>query len=71
MQVKGPDLRVRIPQVIPVGKGLGSSAACIVAGVLAAKHVSGKDVSKHELLQIAAEIEGHPDNVAPALIGDS
>jgi homoserine kinase len=69
LQVKGPDLRVRIPQVIPVGKGLGSSAACIVAGVLAAKHVSGKDVSKHELLQIAAEIEGHPDNVAPALIG--
>ena len=46
--------------MIPVER-LGSSAA--LSQALAAKHVSGKDVSKHELLQIAAEIEGHPDNV--------
>lgn len=69
MGATGPDLQVRTPQVIPIGRGLGSSAACIVAGVYAARHVSGEDITKHELLQIATAIEGHPDNVAPALLG--
>ena len=69
MDAKGPGIKVHTPQEIPMARGLGSSAACIVAGVLAAGHVSGKDVPKSELLQMATEIEGHPDNVAPALYG--
>ncbi len=69
MKAKGPDLQVSTPQAIPVGKGLGSSAACIVAGILAARHVSGQDITRHELLRMATAIEGHPDNVAPALFG--
>lgn len=69
MNATGPHLQVCTPEAIPVGKGLGSSAACIVAGVLAAWHMSGKDIPKCELLRIAAAIEGHPDNVAPALFG--
>lgn len=69
MDATGPDLNVYTPHAIPVGKGLGSSAACIVAGVLAAQHISGEKISKHEILQIATAIEGHPDNVAPAIFG--
>ncbi len=69
MNTTGPHLQVQTPQVIPVGKGLGSSAACIVAGVLAARHMSGKNIPTQVLLQMATEIEGHPDNVAPALFG--
>ncbi len=69
MDATGPDLHVTTPQEIPIGKGLGSSAACIVSGVLAAQYISGKDISKHVLLQMATAIEGHPDNVAPALFG--
>ncbi len=67
--VSGPALSVRTPQIIPVGKGLGSSAACIVAGVLAAKHVSEHEIETQELLRLAAMIEGHPDNVTPAMLG--
>lgn len=69
MGEKGPQLRVKTPRMIPVGKGLGSSAACIVAGVLAARHVSGSDISTLDLLTMAARIEGHPDNVTPAFVG--
>ncbi len=69
LNATGPDLQVSTPKKIPVGVGLGSSAACIVAGVLAACHISRQDVPKRELLQMAATIEGHPDNVAPALYG--
>ncbi len=56
---------------IPVARGLGSSAACIVMGLMAAFDVMGRDFDKKEILQIATEIEGHPDNVAPALFGGS
>lgn len=65
----GPSLAVRSEETIPIGKGLGSSAACIVAGVLAACHVSGRMIGMDEILSSAAKIEGHPDNVAPALLG--
>ena len=65
----GPSLTVASTEVIPIGKGLGSSAACIVAGVLAANHVSGAGLAMNDLVMLAAEIEGHPDNVAPALLG--
>ncbi len=54
---------------IPVTRGLGSSSAGIVGGLIAANELSGSPLSADELLDIAAEIEGHPDNVAPALLG--
>lgn len=54
---------------IPVTRGLGSSAALIVAGAYSANALYGNKLSKEELLNICTEIEGHPDNVAPALYG--
>lgn len=54
---------------IPIEKGFGSSAACIVGGVLIANELSNKKLEKAEMLSIAAKIEGHVDNVAPALMG--
>ncbi len=54
---------------IPMARGLGSSSACIVAGIMGANALMGFPLSQKEMLQLAAEIEGHPDNVAPALLG--
>jgi len=54
---------------IPLGSGLGSSAAAIVGGLAAANVLLGNPVNETELLKIATELEGHPDNVAPALLG--
>ncbi len=54
---------------IPISRGLGSSAALIVSGVTAANELNNLKLSKNELLSIATEIEGHPDNIAPALFG--
>lgn len=54
---------------IPMSRGLGSSAACIVMGILAAFDVMGRDFDKKEILKIATAIEGHPDNVSPAIFG--
>lgn len=54
---------------IPISRGLGSSAACIVMGVMAAFEVMGRDLDKKEILKIATSIEGHPDNVSPAIFG--
>lgn len=57
--------------VIPHGRGLGSSGAAVVAGIVAAKGLleGVVDVDADALLRIATELEGHPDNVAPALFG--
>ena len=52
---------------IPHTRGLGSSSACIIAGLLIATALLEEKLSKQELLMIATEIEGHPDNVAPAI----
>jgi homoserine kinase len=54
---------------IPVGSGLGSSSAAIVAGLLAANAVIGAGLDEGELLRMAVDMEGHPDNVAPAVLG--
>jgi homoserine kinase len=55
--------------VIPGGRGLGSSAAAIVGGVVAANALAGEPLGKGALLRIATEVEGHADNVAAALYG--
>ena len=54
---------------IPLSSGLGSSAAAKVTGLLGANMLLGKPLAHQELLNLAAEMEGHPDNVAPALMG--
>lgn len=66
-----PDgLRITCENVVPHGRGLGSSSAAIAAGiVLAHELVGGAVLDDLTLLQIATDLEGHPDNVAPALFG--
>ena len=54
---------------IPLARGLGSSAAAIVGGLVATNALCGGRISKEEIFRIAAELEGHPDNVAAALFG--
>ena len=54
---------------IPVARGLGSSAAAIVGGAIAANALLGEPFDRRTLLRIASEVEGHPDNVAAALYG--
>lgn len=54
---------------IPVTRGLGSSSACIIGGMLAANAISGRQLPYSRILDLAAEMEGHPDNVTPALFG--
>jgi len=66
---KMPAVRVKMRVEIPIGRGLGSSAAAIVGGVVAANALLGGRMKMPALLELAAEIEGHPDNVAPALLG--
>jgi homoserine kinase len=54
---------------IPLGRGLGSSSAAVVAGLVAGNEVCGRPLSQEALLELAARVEGHPDNVSPALLG--
>jgi homoserine kinase len=54
---------------IPTGSGMGSSAAATLTGLLAANALTESNLSQEEILCIASELEGHPDNVAPALMG--
>ena len=54
---------------IPVSRGLGSSAAAIVGGLFAANRLAGSPLSHEDLLEMAVDIEGHPDNVCPAIYG--
>ena len=54
---------------IPISRGLGSSAALIAAGAVAANELHGLGLSRQKLLEIATVIEGHPDNLAPVLLG--
>ena len=62
-------LRLRIDSDIPLSRGLGSSAACVAGGILGAAALHGLKLSNEETLKLAAELEGHPDNAAPAIYG--
>ena len=64
-----PSLRLDVQNEIPLGVGLGSSAAAIVAGILLANEFCGSRLSEADVLRLAVEIEGHPDNVAAAMHG--
>ena len=54
---------------IPLSRGLGSSSSAIIGGLMAANVMMGEPFDRHALLEMAIEIEGHPDNVTPALMG--
>ena len=64
-----PEMRVRCHNDIPTARGLGSSSAALVGGLMAGSALNGDPLSRNDLLQIAARVEGHPDNVAPAIYG--
>ncbi|MHB8032884.1 homoserine kinase [Clostridium botulinum] len=66
---KPTGLRIKIESDIPVSRGLGSSAACVVGGIVSANELAGGALNKKELLDLAVEVEGHPDNVNPAFCG--
>ncbi len=66
---KEKGIKITVEGKVPQSRGLGSSATCIVGGLIGANEISGANLSRDEILELATEIEGHPDNVAPALLG--
>lgn len=64
-----PPARIEIQTEVPLARGLGSSAAALVAGIVAGNELLGRPLNGAEVLGLAAHEEGHPDNVAPALLG--
>ena len=65
-----PNVKITVIHTgVPVSRGLGSSATLICSGAYAANKLNGSKLSNNEIFEICTEIEGHPDNVAPALFG--
>ena len=64
-----PVMRIKMTNEIPLARGLGSSAAACVAGLLAAEAMAGAQLGRERIHAIATDIDGHPDNVAAALLG--
>lgn len=62
-------MRIGIYSPLPESGGLGSSSTCVVAGIVAAQILSGHGFDREFTLDLASRIEGHPDNVAPAILG--
>jgi homoserine kinase len=64
-----PSLHLKINLGVPLARGLGSSATAIVGGLMGANALAGNVLSQSQILDLAIALEGHPDNVAPALLG--
>ncbi|GBF79539.1 homoserine kinase [Aphanothece sacrum] len=64
-----PSIAINIELGIPLSRGLGSSATAIVGGLVGANELAGQALSIEEVMELAIAIEGHPDNVVPALLG--
>jgi homoserine kinase len=69
LQQTPPAIRLSIHLGVPLARGLGSSATAIVGGLVGANALAGQPLSTQEIADLAIEMEGHPDNVVPALIG--
>lgn len=69
MGVTSVGLEVELTVELPVGRGLGSSAAAAVGGAMAANALCGSPLGSDEIIEVCARIEGHADNVAPAVLG--
>lgn len=67
-KVKGLKISL-VKEDIPIARGLGSSSSCIVAGLIGANLIMGNQFTNEELFELGVEIEGHPDNIAPAFFG--
>lgn len=65
-----PNVKIVIKLGVPLSRGLGSSATAIVGGLLGANNLAGNPLSQEEVMAMAIAIEGHPDNVVPALLGN-
>ena len=63
-------VKISLIEQAPIARGLGSSATCVVAGIFGAYLLTGTEINKNDILKIATELEGHPDNVAPAIFGN-
>ncbi|MEN9568692.1 MAG: hypothetical protein RLZZ69_3888 [Cyanobacteriota bacterium] len=70
IQQTPPHLEITIKLGVPLSRGLGSSATAIVGGLLGANSLAGNPLSQAEIMHMAIAIEGHPDNVVPALLGN-
>ena len=66
---KPPGLRISMENPVPLSRGLGSSAAAIIAGIKIAEAVSGSAFDADQIFQVAYPLEGHPDNLAASLLG--
>ncbi|MFM7409136.1 MAG: homoserine kinase [Cuspidothrix sp.] len=64
-----PGIKIEIKLGVPLARGLGSSATAIVGGLVGANYLAGSPLSELEVMELAIAIEGHPDNVVPALLG--
>ncbi|MTJ52076.1 homoserine kinase [Anabaena sp. UHCC 0253] len=64
-----PSVKIEIKLGVPLARGLGSSATAIVGGLVAANELAGSPVSELQIMELAIAMEGHPDNVVPALLG--
>ncbi|MDS3861164.1 homoserine kinase [Thermosynechococcaceae cyanobacterium BACA0444] len=64
-----PDIQLEIELGVPLARGLGSSATAIIGGLLGANALMDQPLNPRQLLDLAIEMEGHPDNVVPALLG--
>jgi homoserine kinase len=64
-----PPVAIHIDMQVPLARGLGSSATAIVGALVGANQLAGAPLSQVEVMQLAIELEGHPDNVVPALLG--
>lgn len=69
IQYPTPSVSLTFENHIPPSRGLGSSSAAIVGGLVVANTLAGSPYTKYQLLQVATALEGHPDNVTPALYG--
>ncbi len=65
-----PLVKIEIEINVPLARGLGSSATAIVGGLVAANHLAGDPLTQPQIRDLAISIEGHPDNVVPALLGN-
>ncbi|AFY32180.1 homoserine kinase [Calothrix sp. PCC 7507] len=64
-----PSVNIEIDLGVPLARGLGSSATAIVGGLVGANQLAGEPLSQLQVMELAIAIEGHPDNVVPALLG--
>ncbi|MFQ5883216.1 MAG: homoserine kinase [Candidatus Methylomirabilales bacterium] len=67
--VTPPGLKVHLKNEIPLKRGLGSSGTACLGGIIGAADLTGRPVSREEILKLALPLEGHPDNITPSLVG--